>query len=451
MANRVRDAVLDSPTARAKLKPQTKPYFRAINRGLHLGYRKGKTGGTWVARRYLGDERYAVEALGRADDRQEANGTTVLSFHQAQDRARDRVREVEEADRLAAFGPAISVRDAVSVYIETREAKESRTKDGVGLIRDSRSRLTKHVLSDAALADKLLQALTADDLHKWRRLAVALADGTVRRTVNDFKAALNAAIRRQSDQLPATIATTVRNGLAATSTTTPVAREAQILPDADLRRIVAAAAEVDAAGEWDGDLHRLVIVLAATGARFSQIQRMTVGDVQAAQNRLMVPVSRKGRGSKHSSHVAVRVTPDVIDALRPALAGRRGPDRLLLRPRWQMERVGEWRKVDRVPWHSASEMRQPWAVILGKARMPGDLVPYALRHSSFVRGLRANLPVRLVAALHDTSTAMIEAHYSAYIVTALDELAALAAVSLVTPAPAQLRSVGASDEPTTNP
>jgi hypothetical protein len=43
-----------------------------------------------------------------------------------------------------------------------------------------------------------------------------------------------------------------------------------------------------------------------------------------------------------------------------------------------------------------------------------------------VRGLRANLPVRLVAALHDTSSTMIEAHYSAYIVDALDELAAAA-------------------------
>ncbi len=80
MAKRVRDTVLDSPTARSKLKAQAKPYFRAIDRGLHLGYRKGKTGGTWVARRYLGEERYAVEALGRADDRQAANGSTVLTF-----------------------------------------------------------------------------------------------------------------------------------------------------------------------------------------------------------------------------------------------------------------------------------------------------------------------------------------------------------------------------------
>ena len=48
---------------------------------------------------------------------------------------------------------------------------------------------------------------------------------------------------------------------------------------------------------------------------------------------------------------------------------------------------------------------------------------YALRHSSIVRGLRAMLPVRLVAALHDTSVAMIEQHYSAYIVDATEDLA----------------------------
>jgi hypothetical protein len=43
---------------------------------------------------------------------------------------------------------------------------------------------------------------------------------------------------------------------------------------------------------------------------------------------------------------------------------------------------------------------------------------YALRHSSIVRGLKANLPIRLVAALHDTSVEMIEKHYSAFIVDA---------------------------------
>jgi integrase len=443
MAKRVRDTVLDSPTARSKLRAQPKPYFRAIDRGLHLGYRKGKTGGTWVARRYLGEERYAVEALGRADDRQEANGTTVLTFQQAQDRARGRIKELEEAERIAALGPTITVRNAVTSYIEAREAREVKNKDGVALKRHTRCRLTKHVLSHEVLADKALQALTVDDLHNWRAHAAAtLTDGSVRRITNDFRAALNAAVRRQADQLPATISTTIRNGLTAPVASAPVARNAQILPDADVRRIVAAAADVDTAGDWDGDLHRLILVLAATGLRFSQVIRMTVADVQTEQNRLMVPVSRKGTGRRPTSHIGVRVAPDVVSALRPALVGRRGTEPLLLRPKWQMLTVRNWKKVDRVPWREATEMRQVWFAILDKAGLPRDVVPYALRHSSIVRGLRANLPVRLVAALHDTSTAMIEAHYSAYIVTALDELAALAAVSLVTPAPAQLRSVG---------
>ncbi|MCJ2068160.1 tyrosine-type recombinase/integrase [Methylobacterium sp. J-030] len=442
MANRVRDAVLDSPTARAKLKSQAKPYFRSIDRGLHLGYRKGKTGGTWVARRYLGNERYVVEALGRADDRQTANGTTVLTFQQAQTRARGRIREVEEAERIAALGPTITVRDAVSAYIESCETKEAKIRNGLPLRRHTRSRLARHVLT-ADLADKALQALTVDDLHGWRAAASAtLTDASVRRITNDFRAALNAAVRRYAPQLPAAIGMTIRNGLAAQTASAPVAREAQILPDADVRRIVAATAEVDAEGGWEGDLHRLVIVLAATGLRFSQVTRMTVADVQVEQNRLMVPLSRKGTGSRQTSHIGIRVAPDVIATLRPILVGRRGTETLLLRPRWQTVTVRVQQKVGRVPWGNATEMARTWKSVLEKAGLPGDLVPYALRHSSIVRGLRANLPVRLVAALHDTSTAMIEAHYSAYIVTALDELAALAAVSLITPAPTQFRSAG---------
>ena len=60
-----------------------------------------------------------------------------------------------------------------------------------------------------------------------------------------------------------------------------------------------------------------------------------------------------------------------------------------------------------------------------------DVIPYAFRHSSIVRGIRANLPIRLVAAMHDTSVAMIEAHYAAWIVDGLEELAARAVVPLV--------------------
>ena len=60
-----------------------------------------------------------------------------------------------------------------------------------------------------------------------------------------------------------------------------------------------------------------------------------------------------------------------------------------------------------------------------------EVIPYALRHSSIVRGIRANLPIRLVAALHDTSVQMIERHYGKWVVDGLDDLAARAVVPLV--------------------
>jgi len=37
---------------------------------------------------------------------------------------------------------------------------------------------------------------------------------------------------------------------------------------------------------------------------------------------------------------------------------------------------------------------------------------YSLRHSSIVRMLLQNIPIRIVASLHNTSVAMIEKHYS---------------------------------------
>lgn len=65
-----------------------------------------------------------------------------------------------------------------------------------------------------------------------------------------------------------------------------------------------------------------------------------------------------------------------------------------------------------------------------RAGLP-EAVPYCFRHSSIVRMLRQNVNVRLVVALHDTSVAMIEKHYAAYIVDALEDIARSAIVPLV--------------------
>ena len=95
----------------------------------------------------------------------------------------------------------------------------------------------------------------------------------------------------------------------------PGARETQVLTDAeDVRRLI------DAAGRLipkmvGAAISQLILVLAATGARFSQIIQMLVADVQAS--RLMVPVSNKGRGVKYTTRIAVRVGEDAFALLGP--------------------------------------------------------------------------------------------------------------------------------------
>src|SRR5215472_12654594 len=91
MARTVRDAKLESRAAREKLKPSGKPYYKALDPGLHLGYRKGATGGRWVMRWYKGEGVYGVETIGTADDKADSGeGEVVLDFRQAQARARER-------------------------------------------------------------------------------------------------------------------------------------------------------------------------------------------------------------------------------------------------------------------------------------------------------------------------------------------------------------------------
>jgi integrase len=73
-----------------------------------------------------------------------------------------------------------------------------------------------------------------------------------------------------------------------------IARDNQILTDGQIGVLIRSSGEIDTAEEWDGDWHRIVVSLAATGSRYSQITRMRVGDAQLPERRLMVPNSYKG-------------------------------------------------------------------------------------------------------------------------------------------------------------
>jgi integrase len=411
---------LSTPAKRRKL-PSDKVHWTAIGGGrggLKLGYRKGARGGSWVAKLVFNERR--VEAvLGKADDDKHAPGALSHqdAIREAGSWAADERHRIDRESEPAPEARRLTVAGTVHAYIEQRERRNPITG------RDARSRLTLHVIGDEKFAAVTLVRLTANDIARWRKgLPQTLRPATVNRLLNDLRAALRASIERHWRDLPQTLAKEVEIGLRGIPSA-EIARHA-LLSDDQIRRAI------DAACATDHDLGALVLVLAATGARFSQAARVTVADVQADAGRIMVPASAKGKGTKARTHIAVPVGVDVIKRLRPLIEGRHPTEPLLMR--WVHRQVGpmEWARVERSSWMTAALMQRGWRKALALARVP-HVAPYALRHSSIVRQLREGLPVRVVASLHDTSTAMIERHYSAYILDMADELARRAITPLI--------------------
>jgi integrase len=439
VARTLNEAPITSRNARAGLPAGL--HWRGIDPETHLGYRKGKRGGVWLVR-WRNGAGYRQAPIGTADD---AIGVGTLDYDHAIRAARAKVEAARAEAKAEADGPLLTVRSAVESYIAALNTRHSK-RAGRTVRSDADYRLSLYVIGQKAigkkeaipparLADVPLHALKENDLVTWRtNLPAELKETSKERLITALRAALNMTHATNRTRLEAAFATVVKHGLKAVKSDDdgdiPIARENQVLTDGQVAHLLRAAQQIDAEEQWEGDLFRLVVVLAATGARFSQVARMRVGDLQLAQSRLLVPVSRKGHGGKNGA-TAVPVGKDVLDALRPAVIGR--PKDAPLLERWRYsQRPGsiEWQLDRRGAWQNATEIARPWAAIRQRAGMP-EVIPYALRHSSIVRGIRANLPIRLVAALHDTSVLMIERHYGKWIVDDLNELAARAVVPLV--------------------
>jgi len=288
-----------------------------------------------------------------------------------------------------------------------------------------------HVLSRPELAAVPLHELAETDLRKWRtQLSGKIA--TRRRLTADFRAALNDAARAGRKVLPPELPSVIKYGLQspeseAAAPSETVARVDQILTDKQVRDLLLEAARFDAEKGWGGDLWRIALVIAGTGARFSQVARLTVGDVRG--QRIFMPSSRKGV-RRTEGHTPVPIGQDIAEALAPAIQGR--PADAVLLERWYHKPLGNgrWRRDCRTAWRASYDITKSFQSIALAAALPG-VTTYTLRHTSIVRGLRAGLPIRLVAALHDTSTLMIERYYARYIADGLEDLAARAVVPLV--------------------
>ena len=254
--------------------------------------------------------------------------------------------------------------------------------------------------------------LTERELKLWRDGLIAkdLAPATVNRTMVPLHAALEAV----ADADPRIIRRPWQTAL-------------RKLPDAtNVRRVVKSAGDignlVGACYAVGRQLGILCEVLATGGMRLSQASRLIVADLQAGSSnpRLLVPKSGKGNQRKRGEKIAVPIPPGLAATLQQEAAGRPADAPLL-------------RKSDGMPWQSSNDADHRTlfrAAVVRAGFDPDEVTTYCFRHSSIVRQLLANVPIRIVAATHDTSVGQIERCYSRYVTDHSDALTRAALLDL---------------------
>jgi hypothetical protein len=153
---------------------------------------------------------------------------------------------------------------------------------------------------------------------------------------------------------------------------------------------------------------------------------------------MMMPCSAKGRvRNKRHERRPVPITRALALTLKQEAAGRPSEAPLLLRPNG--ERWGHGRSR-----HHRKDFR---AVVQTAGLDPDQVTLNAMRHSSIVRMLLANVPIRIVATLHDTSVKMIERTYSKYIAEHTDAIARHALLDTAQPVAGNVVTLTAGRQP----
>jgi integrase len=364
---------------------------------LHLGYRKGRTGGVWVVRRYLGDQAYVLRTIAQADDNEDSNGAEILDFWQAQEAARNLRQNI----RLK-VGP-YTVRDAVTAYLDHLEGRPS--------YNDTKKRLEAFVLP--AFGDKSVADLEDDEIRKWHRgIAKTPArrrskPGVVAYRNGDLKDPEVARKRQASANrclslLKAALNHAWRNRKKTGVESNDAWQRVQLFRGVDIGRarylqLPEARRLIDAA---TGDFKVLVQAALQTGARYSELARLRVSDFNAEAGTVHI---RKSKANK-DRHIVV--TDEGTEFFKQLTLGRSSNSPLLGR---------EWGRGHQDP---------PMKEASTRACIDPPLNFHALRHTWASLSVMAGMPLMVVAKnLGHSDTRMVEKHYGhlapSYIVDAV--------------------------------
>jgi integrase len=319
VARTLRDARLDSRESRAKLKPRGKPYWRSIEPGLHVGYRRlSKKPGTWCVRKYAGQQRYVVEALeGVADDFNGADGHSVLSFAQAQRKALDHKPKPD--------GP-LTVAQAVESYLEFLTAHRKSSRD---------ARYRYEAFIRPTLGDVVVQALTKQQLERWRdglaamprRIRTPKGEQPRHAPLDDSdegKRKRRVSANRVLITLRAALNMAFANELVPSDTAWRRVRKFKGV-DIERERFLSADECRRLLNACQGNFRKLVQAALATGCRYGELIGLLVNDFQRDSGTLLIRTSKAGKPR------IVWLTAEAQALFARWCAGKRGDELLLPR------------------------------------------------------------------------------------------------------------------------
>lgn len=396
MGRKVKDAALQTRESRRALKQRDTPYWRLIAEGLHIGYRKGPRGGVWRVRRFA-DGKYTKIVLAQADDVLDADGIAVMNWSQAQEAAQALDKEVRQAGGV--IRRPLTVAQAVARYMEAFRARAK-----AGGIATAEGFINAHILP--VFGEREISTLTSDEINHWlHKLAVKPA------RLRSPKFARKQAHRdapQTDDRKRARKATANRILTVFKAILNKAFYDDLVASDSAWRRVKPFANTDDGAIRYlkpeesarllnacPPDLRALVRAALYTGARFGELARLTVTDVDLSEARAFISSGTKSGKSRHVplNQEGVRFFADVI-------AGRTGTERAFI-------------KADGTPWGHNHHMRA-FVQANADARIAPAARFHDLRHSYAT--MIANLPGNTLNVLADilghADTRITQKHYA---------------------------------------
>ncbi len=400
MARTLKDAILDTRTARTRLTPRGKPYYRVIEEGLHLGYRrprgrKGKpaVSGKWVLRRYEGGQAYVLESIGIADDFDDADGHAILNFSQAQNKARERFKQ-RARDEAGITGP-LTVAEAIKDYLDDLEHRGKTTED-------AKCRVNAFIIPK--LGDVQVSKLTSKRLKEWLKGVASTAPRLRTKKGEEQKYGVfdkddKEAVRKRRASANKTL-TCLKAALTLAFRENRVSNDAawrQVKPfekvDAARIRFLTVAEGKRLVNTCDPEFRPMVEAALATGCRYGELCALDVQDFDPDAETLSIRQSKSGKARK------VYLTTEGVRLFDRLAAGRTGIEPLL------RDNSGQR--------FTKSRQDRPMKEACARAKIRPPIGFHGLRHTYASLLVKSGTPMRYVAdALGHSSTAMTEKHYA---------------------------------------